>query len=130
MSEYAIEVENLSVCYKGLKSFSIKKNLLRRKQSRKELFCALKNVSFKLEKGEILGIVGKNGSGKSTEDVACAEVDPGGLVVGLFLNSLQVILGQLVALLFPFLGIEGIAQNIGKLHVALYSFSVIRRWRR
>ena len=66
MSEYAIEVENLSVCYKGLKSYSIKKNFLKRKRSENELFMALKKVSFKLEKGEILGIVGKNGSGKST----------------------------------------------------------------
>ena len=66
MSEYAIEVENLSVCYKGLKSYSIRKNLLKRKHSENELFRALKDVSFRLQKGEILGIVGKNGSGKST----------------------------------------------------------------
>lgn len=66
MSEYAIEVENLRISYKGLKSYSIKKNLLLGKWSKHTTFEALKGISFQLRKGEILGIVGKNGSGKST----------------------------------------------------------------
>jgi ABC-type polysaccharide/polyol phosphate transport system ATPase subunit len=66
MSEYAIEVENLRISYKGLKSYSIKKNLLLGKWSKHTTFEALKGISFRLQKGEILGIVGKNGSGKST----------------------------------------------------------------
>ena len=66
MREYALEVENLSICYKGLKSYSIKKNFLLGKRNKAETFQALKGISFKLEKGEILGLVGKNGSGKST----------------------------------------------------------------
>ncbi len=66
MSEYAIEVENLCVQYRGLKSYSIRRNLFQGKRGKSEIVEAVKNVSFKLEKGEILGIIGKNGAGKST----------------------------------------------------------------
>lgn len=66
MCEYAIEVEDLCINYRGLKKYSIKQNLLRGKRNKVEDFEAVKHVSFKLEKGEILGLIGKNGSGKST----------------------------------------------------------------
>ena len=62
MKEAAIEVKDLCIDYRGLKTYSIKKNLLHLKRSRAEVFHAVKHVSFTLEKGEILGIIGKNGS--------------------------------------------------------------------
>lgn len=66
MKNYAISVENLHISYKTLKAFSIKKSLLKLKKSKIEVFEAVKGVTFNVEKGKILGIIGKNGSGKST----------------------------------------------------------------
>mgnify|MGYP003303724695 CR=1 FL=1 len=66
MSEYAIEVKNLSIQYKNIRSFSIRRQGLKAGRSRTEHFEAVKDVSFSLEKGKILGVIGKNGSGKST----------------------------------------------------------------
>ena len=64
--KYSVTVTDVSIRYRNLKSYSIKKQLFHRKKNEKQYFEAVKSVSFQIEEGKILGIIGKNGSGKST----------------------------------------------------------------
>lgn len=75
-SDYAIEVNDVSKCYHIYDSPSdrLKQSIYSgfsrlvgasAKPFFRE-FWALKNVSFKVKKGESVGIIGQNGSGKST----------------------------------------------------------------
>ncbi len=92
MCEYAIEVENLCINYRGLKSYSIKRNLLLGKKNKAEVFEAVKNVSFKVKKGEIIGLIGRNGSGKSTMLRAIAGIfSPNSGTIDLHDNSVSLL---------------------------------------
>ncbi len=68
--EPAVELENVSVLYRvprervsGIKEYAIR--WLQRKIQYEE-FWALKGVSFQIKRGEVFGVIGRNGSGKST----------------------------------------------------------------
>ena len=61
----AVSVKNLHITYRGLKKTSIRASWTKLR-NKVETFEALRGVSFDLEEGKILGIIGKNGSGKST----------------------------------------------------------------
>ena len=90
--ENAIDVKDLHISYRCLKSFSIKKSLLHLKKTKSEVHEAVRGVSFSVPKGEILGIVGKNGSGKSTMLRAIAGIfSPDEGSIDLHGNSVQLL---------------------------------------
>ena len=68
MSDYAISVEHVEKMYKlyDKPTDRLKESLgLTRKKKYKEHY-ALHDVNFQVNKGETVGIIGTNGSGKST----------------------------------------------------------------
>lgn len=65
-----IKLDNLSMCFNlnSEKVYSLKEYLIKflKRDLNFEKIWALKNISFELQEGDILGIVGYNGAGKST----------------------------------------------------------------
>ena len=68
MSDIAIKVSNLTKIYKlyDKPALRLKEALSVTKKKYHKDFQALNDVSFEIQKGEMLGIIGKNGAGKST----------------------------------------------------------------
>ena len=66
--ENSIEVENVKKCFKVYydKGNSLKERILFKKRNRHDIHWVLKGISFEVKKGEAVGLIGKNGCGKST----------------------------------------------------------------
>lgn len=65
-AENAIEVKDLHIKYKCLHKVKLANSILKLGRNKTTEFEAVRGISFEVKRGEIVGIIGKNGSGKST----------------------------------------------------------------
>jgi lipopolysaccharide transport system ATP-binding protein len=78
-SDWAIEVDNLAKCYElyDRPRDRLLQMIMRGHRRFYREFWALRQVSFKVAKGETIGIIGRNGSGKSTLlQIICGTLNP------------------------------------------------------
>ncbi|WP_033151989.1 ABC transporter ATP-binding protein [Pseudobutyrivibrio ruminis] len=62
----ALTVDHVSIDYRDISHMSLAKSLRKDGVKKANIFRAVNDVSFEVKKGEVIGIVGRNGSGKTT----------------------------------------------------------------
>ncbi len=89
MMEKTIEVKNLKIRYRTMEPIRLKSLFKGKRVSKEE---AVKGISFDIHKGEIVGLIGQNGSGKSTTLRCLAGIiSPDEGSVNLFGNSVSLL---------------------------------------
>lgn len=63
-----IEFQNVTKCFSRTGGSKLLRVFLQERLQKRhqDVFCALKDVSFRVEEGESMAIIGANGAGKST----------------------------------------------------------------
>lgn len=66
MAKTYIDARNVSISYKTIQGFSIKSDVLRKSKKYDKYYEPIKDVTFSINEGEVVGLIGQNGCGKST----------------------------------------------------------------